>query len=94
MISGLSLMFFFVCICVAAAFMPPAESMLLPPVIGFFSTRMTFAPASWAVMAAVKPAAPAPTITMSVESTFLSLLTGSFFTARGPPLPGIGMLNE
>jgi len=41
------------CIRVPAAFIPPAEIMLLPPVIGCFSRRMTFAPASCAEIAAV-----------------------------------------
>ena len=53
---------------VSVAFMPPAERALLPPVIGCFSRMMTLAPPSWAVMAAVMPAAPEPMTMMSVLS--------------------------
>ncbi len=62
---------------VSAAFMPPAASWLLPPVIGCFSSTITFAPASCAVIAAVIPAAPAPTTTTSTFSAGLFATTPS-----------------
>ena len=40
---------------VSAAFMPPAASCVLPPVIGIFSSTTTFAFSSKAVIAAVSP---------------------------------------
>ena len=91
MTSTESLMPFFFWKAVSVAFMPPAERALLPPVIGCFSSRMTLAPPSWAVIAAVKPAAPAPMTMMSVFSTGrLSAGTGLTRLIAAVP-PGIGM---
>ena len=48
----------------AAAISAP-ETSELPPTLGIFSRSTTFAPASLAVMAAEKPAPPAPITTTS-----------------------------
>ena len=52
---------------VLAAFMPPVDFTELPPTAGWLSSTITRAPASAAVMAAVMPAPPAPTITTSAS---------------------------
>ena len=52
---------------VLAAFMPPVDLTELPPTAGWLSTTMTLMPASAALMAAVMPAPPAPTITTSAS---------------------------
>ena len=60
---------------------PPAR-MVLPPVLPIFSTMMTFAPFCSAVMAAARPAPPAPMTTTSasrVSSAAFSTTT-SFFS--------------
>ena len=63
---------FLSCAAVFAAFMPPVAREVLPPVEPVFSTTMMFStPRSAACSAAVMPAPPAPTMTMSqsVSST-------------------------
>ena len=66
MSSQLSLMPFSAWARVPAAFMPPDAIWVLPPVIGIFSSTITLAPRSCAVIAALKPAPPDPMTTMSV----------------------------
>lgn len=59
--------------------MPPAASWLLPPGTAIFSTMMMFfTPASCAVKAATKPAAPDPTTRISVVSVRSGLALSYF----------------
>ena len=63
---------------VFAAFMPPVAREVLPPVEPVFSTTMTLsAPQSTACSAAVMPAPPAPTITMSHSASLTSTTSAS-----------------
>ena len=60
------------CAGVLVAFMPPVERTELPPTMAWLSMMTTSLPASTAAMAAVMPAPPAPTMTMSVSTVVSS----------------------
>ena len=66
------------CTFVQQAFMPPSAHTVLPPATDIFSSRMTFAPASWELMAAVMPAPPAPMTTISNVPPSISELCSLF----------------
>ena len=61
--------------------MPPVARTELPPTMGWLSTITTLLPSAAAVMAAVMPAPPAPTITISVSTVESSAVSVPFSTA-------------
>ena len=66
---------------VSPAFMPPVARTELPPTMGWLSRMTTLLPSAAAVMAAVMPAPPAPTMATSASMVESSALVVSASTA-------------